>query len=121
MNPSILLNSRAMKALVEQVAESYDYVFVDIAPMQVSNDAAIFAKDGPSLLLVAGLGVAEKKLFRQTVSELDTLDIHPVGVATNYAEPEKSHSNTYYYYGEDNGKGNYKHKRQGKTADETQK
>ena len=54
MNPSILLNSRAMKALVEQVAESYDYVFVDTAPMQVSNDAAIFAKDGPSLLLVAG-------------------------------------------------------------------
>ena len=34
MNPSILLNSRAMKALVEQVAESYDYVFVDTAPMQ---------------------------------------------------------------------------------------
>lgn len=121
MNPSILLNSRAMKALVEQVAESYDYVFVDTAPMQVSNDAAIFAKDGPSLLLVAGLGATEKKLFRQTVSELDTLDIHPVGVATNYTEPEKSHSNTYYYYGEDNGKGNYKHKRQGKTADETQK
>ena len=121
MNPSILLNSRAMKALVEQVAESYDYVFVDTAPMQVSNDAAIFAKDGPSLLLVAGLGATEKKLFRQTVSELDTLDIHPVGVATNYTEPEKSHSTTYYYYGEDNGKGNYKHKRQGKTADETQK
>lgn len=101
--------------------QTYDYVFVDTAPMQVSNDAAIFAKDGPSLLLVAGLGATEKKLFRQTVSELDTLDIHPVGVATNYTEPEKSHSNTYYYYGEDNGKGNYKHKRQGKTADETQK
>ncbi len=45
---------------MEQVAESYDYVFVDTAPMQVSNDAAIFAKDGPSLLLVAGLGATRR-------------------------------------------------------------
>ena len=66
MNPSILLNSRAMKALVEQVAEAYDYVIIDTAPMQVANDAAVFAKEGPELLLVAGLGVTEKKLLRQT-------------------------------------------------------
>ena len=65
MNPSILLNSRAMRALIEQVAEAYDYVIIDTAPMQVANDAAVFAKEGPELLLVAGLGVTEKKLLRQ--------------------------------------------------------
>lgn len=116
MNPSILLNSRAMRALVEQVSESYDYVFIDTAPMQVSNDAAIFAKEGPSLLLVTGLGVAEKKILRKTVGELDTLDIHPVGVAANYAEAEKSHNQDYYYYyGDDKDKNDNKHKRQRKS------
>lgn len=49
MNPSILLNSRAMKALVEQVSGAYDYVIIDTAPMQVANDAAVFAKEGPEL------------------------------------------------------------------------
>ena len=83
MNPSILLNSRAMKALVEQVSGAYDYVIIDTAPMQVVNDAAVFAKEGPELLLVAGLGVTEKKLLRQTGRELSTLSIDPVGLAMN--------------------------------------
>ena len=107
MNPSILLNSRAMKALVEQVAEAYDYVIIDTAPMQVANDAAVFAKEGPELLLVAGLGVTEKKLLRQTGRELSTLSIDPVGLVMNYGEMEKPQKGGYYYYGDesdDNGR-----------------
>ena len=107
MNPSILLNSRAMKALVEQVSGAYDYVIIDTAPMQVANDAAVFAKEGPELLLVAGLGVTEKKLLRQTGHELSTLSIDPVGLAMNYGETEKPQKGGYYYYGDesdDNGK-----------------
>ena len=107
MNPSILLNSRAMKALVEQVSGAYDYVIIDTAPMQVANDAAVFAKEGPELLLVAGLGVTEKKLLRQTGHELSTLSIDPVGLAMNYGETEKPQKGGYYYYGDesdDNGR-----------------
>ena len=107
MNPSILLNSRAMKALVEQVSGAYDYVIIDTAPMQVANDAAVFAKEGPELLLVAGLGVTEKKLLRQTGRELSTLSIDPVGLAMNYGETEKPQKGGYYYYGDesdDNGR-----------------
>ena len=62
------------------------------------------------------LGATEKKLFRQTVSELDTPDIHRSEWQRITLSLKKSHSNTYYYYGEDNGKGNYKHKRQGKNC-----
>lgn len=98
MNPSILLNSRAMKALIEQVAGAYDYVIVDTAPIQVANDAAVFAKEGPELLLVAGIGVTEKNVLRQTTQELETLDIHAAGVAINYAEQDKSRKSVYYYY-----------------------
>lgn len=117
MNPSILLNSRAMKALIDQVAGAYDYVIVDTAPMQVANDAAVFAKEGPELLLVAGIGVTDKRAFRRTVQELDTLDIHAVGVAMNYAEPDKSrNSGYYYYYGDGQSGGNGRKHRAGKSA-----
>ena len=121
MNPSILLNSRAMKALVEQVSGAYDYVIIDTAPMQVANDAAVFAKDGPELLLVAGLGVTEKKLLKQTGRELSTLSIDPVGLAMNYGETEKPQKGGYYYYGDesdDNGrKRQIQHKKSEKTKD----
>ncbi|MBW3081182.1 polysaccharide biosynthesis tyrosine autokinase [Bifidobacterium sp. 79T10] len=101
LNPSILLNSQAMKALITQVAGAYDYVIIDTAPMQVANDAAVFAKDGPELLLVAGVGVTEKKRLKQSEQELETLNIKVTGVAMNYVEPEKPQKNGYYYYGED--------------------
>ncbi|WP_240539192.1 polysaccharide biosynthesis tyrosine autokinase [Bifidobacterium sp. SO1] len=117
MNPSILLNSRAMKHLIKQVSGIYDYVIIDTTPMVVSNDAAVFAKEGPELLLVAGLDVAEKKSLRNTATELDTLGITPVGTVLNYAEREKQSKNNYYYYAEsedtgtgksESGKGKHK-------------
>lgn len=102
MNPSVLLNSRAMKALIDQVAQAYDYVIIDTAPMQVANDAAVFAKEGPSLLLVACVGATEKKTLRQTEQELETLGIKAAGISMNCVEYEKPHkSGYYYYYGED--------------------
>ncbi|WP_240811842.1 polysaccharide biosynthesis tyrosine autokinase [Bifidobacterium ramosum] len=112
MNPSILLNSRAMKSLIRKVAETYDYVIIDTAPMQVSNDAAVFAKEGPELLLVTGLGVAEKRRLRETDEELETLGIEPVGVVLSFAEQEKQKDNYYYYYGVD-GEKKSKHKKDG--------
>ena len=121
LNPSILLNSRAMRALVDQVSKAYDYVIIDTDPMQVSNDAAVFAKEGPQLLVVASLGITEKKTLKQTDQELHTLDIQPIGLAINYAEPEKPQKSGYYYYGEDtdeNGKKRQsQHKKSGKAKD----
>lgn len=105
LNPSVLLNSMAMKALIHQVADSYDHVIIDTAPMQVSNDAAVFAKEGAQLLMVAGLGVVEKRRLTATMDELETLDIEPVGMVLNFAEQEKAKdSYYYYYYGEKDGK-----------------
>ncbi len=121
MNPSILLNSRAMKALVEQVSGAYDYVIIDTAPMQVANDAAVFAKDGPELLLVAGLGVTEKKLLRQTGHELSTLSIDPVGLAMNYGETEKPQKGGYYYYGDESDDNGKKRQIQHKKSEKTKK
>nr|WP_241222814.1 polysaccharide biosynthesis tyrosine autokinase [Bifidobacterium samirii] len=105
LNPSVLLNSMAMKALIHQVADNYDHVIIDTAPMQVSNDAAVFAKEGAQLLMVAGLGVVEKRRLTTTMDELETLDIEPVGMVLNFAEQEKAKdSYYYYYYGEKDGK-----------------
>lgn len=101
MSPSIMLNSRAMKSLIAQVAGHYDHVIIDTAPMHVANDAAVFAKEGGELLLVVGLGVTEKKELRTTAQELTTLEIKPAGISLNFAEAEKQKDDYYYYYGSD--------------------
>ncbi|RSX51747.1 protein-tyrosine kinase [Bifidobacterium goeldii] len=122
MNPGILLNSQTMKAFIDQVAAAYDYVIIDTAPMQVANDAAVFAKEGPQLLVVAGLGKAEKKQLKETEKELETLGIKTAGLSVNFAEVDKMHkSGYYYYYGEEEDKKNSKrqmrHRKDGEGSD----
>lgn len=98
LNPSLLINSKAMKSLLRQVSESYDKVIVDTTPMNISNDAAVFAKQGAELLMVVGLGTAEKRNLRNTMQELHTLGLRILGIVTNYASDERKKNKAYEYY-----------------------
>lgn len=102
-NPGILFNSKAMKSLLDQVSGIYDYVIIDTAPLKVANDAAVFVKEGATMLFVSGLGHGEKKDVRAAAEELETLDVTVAGAVLNFSEEEKSDDNYYYYYsdGED--------------------
>ena len=109
-NPSILLNSVTMRSLIKQVAASYDQVIIDTAPLQVANDATVFAKDGAEMLFVVGLGRAMKGILRDVAEELQTVGVTITGLVGNFADREKQSNNYYYYYygddenGDDDGK-----------------
>lgn len=102
-NPGILLNSQGMKTLLDKVSNEYDYVIIDTAPLKVANDAAIFAKEGATMLFVSGLGQGEKGDVRAAAGELETLDVTVAGAVLNYSEEEKLGDNYYYYYNTGNG------------------
>lgn len=99
-NPGILFNSKAMKSLLDQVSDLYDCVIIDTAPLKVANDAAVFVKEGATMLFVSGLGHGEKNDVRTAAEELDTLDVTVAGAVLNFSEEEKSDDNYYYYYGD---------------------
>jgi len=52
-NPSELLGSDRMKALVEAVSKEYDYVFIDTPPVGVVADALVLASLSAGVVLVA--------------------------------------------------------------------
>lgn len=109
-NPSILINSQAMQEFLSQVAAVYDHVIIDTTPMRVANDAAVFAKGGARLLLVASQGVTLKKQLRESVQEFDMIDVPVVGTVFNQEQSKKGKDGYYYYYGE-YGKGSRKRRR----------
>ncbi|WP_338070605.1 polysaccharide biosynthesis tyrosine autokinase [Bifidobacterium callimiconis] len=121
-NPGILFNSKAMKSLLDQVSGIYDYVIIDTAPLKVANDAAVFVKEGATMLFVSGLGHGEKKDVRAAAEELETLDVTVAGAVLNFSEEEKSDDNYYYYYsdGED-GKSRRKRRSTGKKTSKKSK
>lgn len=103
-NPSILINSHAMQELLRQVASTYDHVIIDTTPMRVANDAAVFAKEGARLILVASQGVTIKKQLRDTMQEFEMIGVAPVGTVFNNDHAKRG-KNSYYYYGDYAGEG----------------
>ncbi|EEB21413.1 chain length determinant protein [Bifidobacterium catenulatum DSM 16992 = JCM 1194 = LMG 11043] len=94
----IILGSDAMRQLVDQAAERYDYVIVDTAPMTVANDAAVFAEKGGVLLLVVGQGVAQKKALREVVKEFRMSKTAIRGVVLNMVSVNNAGRSSYYYH-----------------------
>ncbi|EFA23910.1 polysaccharide biosynthesis tyrosine autokinase [Bifidobacterium gallicum] len=105
-NPAQLLNSPLMRELLAQALHQYDFVVVDTAPMVVANDAALFAKQGGGLVVVARRGMTLKKQLVAMATEVKNLDVTVTGFVFNSAKNDKSSlagSNYYYYYGSGDG------------------
>lgn len=106
----VILGSETMNQLLRQAAERYDYVIVDTAPMTVSNDAAVFAKQGGVLVLVVGQGVAKKSSLREVVREFRVSRAAVRGVILNMVPVSKGNRSSYYYYEDHEGDASSKEK-----------
>lgn len=95
---NVILGSDIMRDMIDQATKHYDHVIVDTAPIQVSNDASVFARQGGTLLLVVSQNSGQKKALRETVRELKVARIKIGGVAFNRVAHERSRKGNYYYY-----------------------
>ncbi|MBE6330722.1 MAG: polysaccharide biosynthesis tyrosine autokinase [Bacteroidales bacterium] len=59
-NPAELLQSDAMKSLVEEAKKEYDYIFLDCPPAEIVADATIIKPLAEITLFVARVGVMER-------------------------------------------------------------
>lgn len=105
-NPGMIINSRAMKHLLDRVAAEYDHVIIDTTPLNVANDATVFANMGCLLLLVVSRGKTLKGHLRRVIAELKTVNTLPVGAVLNRAKALRSDNSYYYhkYYGHERQK-----------------
>lgn len=97
---SVILSSSVMENMIDQAAKHYDHVIIDTAPIQVSNDASLFARNGATLLLVVSQTVGSKKVLRDVARELKVSRAKISGVAFNRVAHEHSRKGNYYYYEE---------------------
>jgi len=95
-NPSELLGSSGMKALMEQVTKEYDYVVFDTPPLISVSDGAILASQADGILMVVSPGKVKGEIGRHTKELLERIGTPVLGCVFNGVEP--SHRNYYYYY-----------------------
>ena len=99
-NPSELLNSKAMKRLLEELEGRYSLVIVDSPPVLAVTDAAVLAVHTDGAVLVLRLGETEQRAAERSVEQLRRLGVRVFGAVLNEVATTTTEESYYiqYYY-----------------------
>lgn len=111
-NPDHLYEKSDIKGMLDRVAEEYDYIFLDTAPMGPVRDADVLAESADCTLMVARQDVANAAAINAASERLATRGAACAGVILNQCrdmkEPIHGRRGSYGYdydYGYGYGKG----------------
>lgn len=95
-NPSEMLGSKAMKCLVEQLKEDFDYIILDAPPVLAVSDAQILVNMADGVLVAIRAGSTKKENVNSALSSLKSVNANIIGTVLNMADTSKD---DYHYYG----------------------
>lgn len=98
-NPSELLGSTKMAALLEQLTDHYDLVIIDAPPVNTVTDAQVLAARADGTILVVPQGIADKAGVRHAKQLLEAVQANILGAILNRATAKKSTGYYGGYYG----------------------
>ncbi|MDO4501291.1 MAG: polysaccharide biosynthesis tyrosine autokinase [Erysipelotrichaceae bacterium] len=102
-NVTELLDKKYFSNLIKGARSHFDYVIVDTAPITVTIDASLIAKECDGAVLVMVPGENKTNVIRRCIKQLKASNIDILGVILNKFEVSK---NSYYgkYYGHEGKK-----------------
>lgn len=105
--PSELLSKGRLEELVEWARHNYDVVMIDTPPALLVTDALIVAQSLDIILLVARVGVAQRRSLRRLREELRKFSDKQIAVVVNAVPTSQSYYGGYGdkhgYYGSTSG------------------
>src|SRR5256885_6993173 len=102
-NPSELLSSRSMGALIRSAREQYEFIILDSAPMLALADSRILATQVSGVLLVVKNAMIPREQVKQALFGIHSVGANVVGVALNRVD---LHTNGYFdYHADPDGNG----------------
>ena len=98
-NPSELLGSARMKALLDSLQENYDYIILDTSPVNLVTDACVLVPESSGVLFVVRAGLSERGSVLRAVEQLERSHAKILGFVLNEVTRESG------YYGYRHGYG----------------
>ena len=95
-NPAELLGSKNLVKLIEELKESYDYVLIDVPPVNLVADGLLIANIIDGVLLVCSSGVVPVEEVKRAKELLVQAKARILGVILNNVPMDTT--NYYYYY-----------------------
>jgi len=96
-NPTELLGSKKMEALINTFAEQYDYVILDTPPVLLVPDAIALHKYADGILLVVRHGYTTKEVLEDSKKTWEVAGTKPTACILN-AIPDMQKRYSYYGY-----------------------
>lgn len=97
-NPSELLGSDAMRSLLNELRQSYDYIIMDTPPLLPVTDAAIAATNADATILVVRSGETEEAACLRSLDQLHRVRARVAGAVVNAISPQRDRQYSYYSY-----------------------
>ena len=82
-NPSELVSSENMKALIGEFRENYDYVIVDLPPVTAVSDPLVMSKNIDGLVIVIRHGHTRRRDVMETMRQLELVNAKVLGFVYN--------------------------------------
>lgn len=97
-NPAELLSSRRFAEFTAEARQKYDYVLMDVPPVNAVSDPTIAATQADGVLLVLDAQYTRKAAVRQSIRSMKAVGATMLGTVMNNVKA--SRSGYYYKYGE---------------------
>ncbi len=100
-NPAELLQSKTMSNTIKQLADGYDMVIFDGAPVIAVTDSAVMANQVDGTLMVIRANEVPNDVALHAKELLEQANARLLGVVLNGVRPQDQKNYHYYYYYDD--------------------
>lgn len=108
-NPSELLGSRKMERFLNAVSEKFDYIIIDLPPVNIVSDALAISHLLDGMLLIVREDYTSRKDLDSCVTQLKLSNVNVLGCVMNVIKSEKRGYGKYRKYGKYYKKYGYKY------------
>jgi capsular exopolysaccharide synthesis family protein len=98
-NPAELIESQAMSDVLSQLAERYELVVIDTAPVGVVSDAFPLLRKVNGVIVVARMGQSTRDSAEELREQLGRLDAPVLGIVANAIKARRGGRYGYGHYG----------------------
>lgn len=104
-NASIVLTSKKLKELIDQLKQEFDFVLLDCPPVLLVSDYIHISQLSDGILFNVAYGLTKKKQVHEAISLLRQNNLNIIGAVYTFYDPKKSNSyeeynyHYYHYYG----------------------
>lgn len=100
-NPTELLNSVRMEKMIERLAQEFDYIILDLPPVEEVSDALVAAKLADGVLLTVRQDYCNRPALEDTIKQFDFVNGRILGLLMTCAQDHgigygKSYYKQYY-------------------------